>query len=113
MKEVYEVAINDFLAVHAMPSVVEVGDTPSQYFLDGEDVRSEPNMPYSETWVPVDGWKLAPHHNRGPLAYYLQRIGRAWDHLAVSAVLRDRHFLPTCRTILVDNYGGRVQSDER
>jgi hypothetical protein len=103
MNEVFELAVNDFLAVKAMPTVVEVGDTPGQYVLNAEDIRSEPNMQYCETWAPVDEWKLAPHHKRGPLAYYLQRIGRPWDHLAVSAVLRDRHFLPTCRAFLFDS----------
>src|SRR5260221_1050004 len=101
MKDVFELAVNDFLAVHAMPTVVEVGDTGGQYVLTAEDIRSEPNMLYCETWTPVDEWKVAPHHKRGPQVYYLQRIGRPWDHLAVSAVLRDRHFLPTCRGMLV------------
>src|SRR5580704_13872571 len=32
--------------------------------------------------------------------YYLQRIGRWWDMLAVSSVLRDRHFLETCQHFL-------------
>jgi hypothetical protein len=99
-KDVFELAVNDFLAVHAMPTVVEVSDTCNQYVSNGEDIRCEPNMQYTETWVPVEEWKVAPHHKRGPAAYYLQRIGRPWDHLAVSAVLRDRHFLSTCRTLI-------------
>lgn len=98
--ELFELAINDFLAVHAMLPVIEVGDTPGQYVLSAGDIRYEPNMQYSETWTPIDGWKVAPHHKRGPAAYYLQRIGRPWDHLAVSAVVRDRHFLPTCLILL-------------
>ena len=100
MKELFELATNDFLAVQAVLPVVEVGDTSSQYSFSGEDIRYEPNMRYSETWTPIDGWKVAPHHKRAPAAYYLERIGRPWDHLAVSAVPRDRHFLPTCRTVL-------------
>jgi len=100
MKELFEFGINDFLAVNAMLPLIEVSDTPAQYVLAAEDVRSEPNMQYSTTWAPVDGWKVAPHHKRCPAAYYLERIGRLWDHLAVTAVLRDRHFLPACRTLL-------------
>jgi hypothetical protein len=100
MKELFELAINDFLAINTMLPVVEVGDTPCQYATSGEDIRPEPNMQFSTTWTPVDGWKVAPHHKRGPADYYLERIGRLWDHLAVTAVLRDRHFLPTCRTFL-------------
>jgi hypothetical protein len=100
MKELFEFAINDFSALNAMLPVIEVSDTPGQYVLTAEDVRSEPNMQYSTMWTAVDGWKVAPHHKRGPAAYYLERIGRLWDHLAVTAVLRDRYFLPTCRTLL-------------
>jgi len=100
MNELFELAINEFLAVHAVLPVIEVGDVSNQYVLGGEDIRYEPNMEYSVTWTPMDGWKVAPHHKRAPGAYYLQRIGRPWDHLAISAVLRDRHFLPTCRKIL-------------
>lgn len=100
MKELFELAINDFLAVHATLPVVEVSDTPGQYVLSAEDIRYEPNMQYPTTWKPVEGWKVAPHHKRGPAAYYLARIGRLWDHLAVVAVLRDRHFLQTCRILL-------------
>jgi hypothetical protein len=100
MKEVFEVARNDFLAVGAMPPVIEVDDTPGQYALGGGDTLYEPNVQYADAWLPVEGWKVAPHHKRGPVAYYLERIGRPWDHLAVSAVLRDRHFLGACRAFL-------------
>ncbi len=100
MKALFELAINDFLAVHAVLPVVEVGDVSSQYVLGGEEIRYEPNIHYPLTWTPTDGWKVAPHHKRAPSAYYLQRIDRPWDHLAVTAVLRDRHFLPTCRKFL-------------
>jgi hypothetical protein len=100
MKELFELAMNDFLAIHVMLPFIEVGDTSSQYSFSGEDIRYEPNVQHAETWTPIDGWKIAPHHIRGPAAYYLEKIGRPWDHLAVSAVLRDRHFLPTCRIVL-------------
>jgi hypothetical protein len=100
MKELYELAINDFLAVHAMLPVIEVSDTPGQYVLSSQDIRFEPNMEYSAMWARMDDWKAAPHHKRGPVAYFLERIGRLWDHLVVSAVLRDRHLPPTCRAFL-------------
>lgn len=101
MGDVYKVARNDFLAVDAMSCVVETQDTPGQYMMNATDTRYEPNMQYKEDWLPGDGWKVAPHHYRSQPSYYLARIGRHWDHLAVCSVLRDRHFLPTCRTMIV------------
>jgi len=100
IQAVYELARNDFLAVGAMPPVVEVGDTPSQYALHADGLSFEPNMQYEHAWAPRDGWKVAPHHDRAPSACYLEQVGRAWDHLAVSAVLRDRHFLPACQSFI-------------
>jgi hypothetical protein len=100
MRELYELAINDFLAVRAMPPTLEVGDGLSQYSLDGVDLRYEANAKYETSWSPTDNWKVAPHHHRSPSSYYLGRILRSWDHLAVSAVLRDRHFLASCQHIL-------------
>jgi hypothetical protein len=97
MEEVYELARNDFLAVEASPSILEAEDTNGQYLLEGANCSLEPSMSYEDKWNPRDGWKVAPHHFRTPESYYLNRVGRPWDHLAVSAVLRDRHFLPSCR----------------
>lgn len=96
-KDLYELAVNDFLAVEALPSIVESDDTNCQYVRAAEGGSYDPNMQYQEKWVPRDGWKLAPHHLRTPDTFYLNRIGKTWDHLAISAVLRDRHFLPSCR----------------
>jgi hypothetical protein len=98
--ELYAAARNDFLAVNAMACVVESPDTPGQYVLGATDSRYEPNLQYKEEWSPDDGWKVAPHHYRSQPSYYLGRINRHWDHLAVSSVLRDRHFLPTCRALI-------------
>ena len=83
-----------------MPPVLEVQDSPGQYILGAEDAYFEPNMEYENSWVPKDGWKVAPHHTRAPNAFYLERVGRAWDHLAVGVVLRDRHFLCACRSFI-------------
>lgn len=100
MGDVFELARNDFLAVAAHPCVVEVKDTEGQYVIDSADLTFEANMSYAETWTPQDEWKVAPHHTRGPSSYYLQQIRRPWDHLAISSVLRDRHFVSTCRAFV-------------
>jgi hypothetical protein len=104
ISDIYELARNDFLAVRAMPSVLEVVDTAGQYLIDAGDLRFEPNMPYKDKWEPQDGWKVAPHHLRGPASLYLERVGRLWDQLAVVSVLRDRHFVASLRRIAVDSF---------
>ena len=38
-------------------------------------IAFEPNMPYEEYWMPVDGWKNAPHHVRGVDTYYAESVG--------------------------------------
>jgi hypothetical protein len=60
MNELFELAINEFLAVHAVLPVIEVGDVSNQYVLCGEDIRYEPNMEYSVTWTPMEAGKS--HH---------------------------------------------------
>lgn len=97
LDDLYVLARNEFLAVDAISPVTEVDDTTDQYSLNGTSISFSANMEYSDTWKPVDGWRVAPHHIRAKRDYYLQRIDRWWDHLAVSAVLRDRHFIETCR----------------
>jgi hypothetical protein len=100
MGDFFELARNEFLAVKAMACVVEAEDTRGQYLLDSPGLSYEPNMEYEEKWQPADGWKVAHHHKRGPSTYYLGRIGRLWDQLAASCVLRDRHFPVSYRALL-------------
>lgn len=85
--DIYELARNEFLAVRALPGVLEVGHTTGQYVIDAGDIRFEPNMPYKDKWEPEDEWKVAPHHLREPSSLYLERVGRACDLLRISCVL--------------------------
>jgi hypothetical protein len=101
--DIYELARNEFLAVRALPGVLEVGDTTGQYVIDEGDLRFESNMPYKNKWEPEDDWKVAPHHVRGPSSLYLERVGRAWDVLAIASVLRDRHFVKCLRRIACED----------
>ncbi len=93
-------ARNEFLAVDLTPTMIESLDTTEQYTLRGDELSFTPNVEYADAWTPQDGWKVAPHHVRARSDYYLQRLGRYWDHLALSSVLRDRHFPETCRHFL-------------
>jgi hypothetical protein len=98
--DLFDLAKNDFMAVALFPSVIEAPDSGAQYVLHSNDLAFTANMEYEDTWIPHDGWKVAPHHRRARSDYYLQRIGRYWDHLALSSILRDRHFPETCRHFL-------------
>jgi len=98
--DVFEIAINEFLAVELCPTIIESPDTTAQYMYEGGELSFTPNVEYAESWQPQDQWKVASHHKRARSDYYLQRLGRYWDHLALSFVLRDRHYLVTCRHFL-------------
>ena len=92
MDDVYKTARNEFLAVDALAAVLESSDDGSQHRADDPSLRYEPNMPYRAE-LPENLLDTAPHYARQLQDRYLQRIGRPWDLLAVSAFLRDRHFL--------------------
>jgi hypothetical protein len=98
--DLFNTARNEFLAVDLVPTMVESPDTTAQYVLRSGELSFTPNVEYLESWQPQDGWRVAPHHRRARSDYYLQRTARYWDHLALSSVLRDRHYLETCRHFL-------------
>jgi|SRR5882724_3638642 len=98
-QELFDLARNEFLAVDIYLPVVEVDDSLGQYSVDSSGQRFEPNMPYEEHWNPSEGWKVAPHHKRGPDAYYPESTGDIWDQLAISCVVRDRHFVKNWRRL--------------
>ena len=81
-------------------TVIEMGDDQGQYCLHTGEHRFEPNMPFAEYWKGAGGWKNAPHHHRGADIYYPEKVGSPWDQLALSCVLRDRHFEKSWRRIL-------------
>jgi hypothetical protein len=97
--ELFDLARNEFLAVDICLPVLEVDDTPAQYSINTNGHHYEPNMPYAESWRPSEGWNVAPHHRRGADLFYPERVGEPWDQLAISCVLRDRHFVKNWRRI--------------
>jgi hypothetical protein len=99
-QELFDLARNEFLAVEICPPVLEVDDTLAQYCLNSELQRFEANMPYEEFWRPLDSWKVAPHHKRGPNLFYPESVGDAWDQIAIACVVRDRHFVQSWRRLL-------------
>lgn len=99
-RDLFNVARNEFLAVNVCLPVLEVDDSPAQYSIDSVGQYYEPNMPYEEHWNPSEGWKVAPHHKRGPDCLYAESMGEIWDQLAISCVVRDRHFVKSWRRLL-------------
>ncbi|MEJ7657074.1 MAG: hypothetical protein WKF33_08600 [Thermoleophilaceae bacterium] len=99
--DTYSLARNDFLAVKAHPEQLHVPDTSAQYLAGGEGIEHEINPPYEDEWQPEDDWKVAPHHKQPAASYWLPRIGRFWEHLALQSVLRDRHFPATMRELII------------
>lgn len=97
--ELFDLLRNEFLAVGVIPEIVQATDDVGQYRRDGVGVTKTWNDTYEDTWASSDGWKVAAHHRQAPEAYSLDRAGRSWELLAISAVLRDRWFLPSMRSI--------------
>jgi hypothetical protein len=99
LPDLFRDALNDFLAVDLAFPVVEPLDEPGQFLFDGSGLVWEANVSYDEDHDFDGSWRSASHHHRAPVSYGLQRTGRAWDLLAISTVLRDRHFLPVMREL--------------
>jgi hypothetical protein len=97
--DLYDDARHEFLAVGVHPELLHSPDTVDQYRRDGARIEQEVNPPYIERWTPADGWRTAPHHTELPESRWLLRIGRPWEQLALSSVLRDRHFISAIRVL--------------
>ncbi len=98
--DLYDLARNEFLAVDIALPVIETDDDQGQYCIHAGQHRFEPNMPYQEYWEPTCSWRHAPHHQREAEDRYPQRVAGAWNQLALSCVLRDRHFLKSWRGVI-------------
>jgi hypothetical protein len=98
--EIYDLARNEFLAVDVVLPVIETDDNQGQYCLDVGEYRLEPNIPYQDYWHPATNWRHAPHHQREIEDRYPQNIDGAWSQLALSCVLRDRHFVKSWRALI-------------
>ncbi len=106
LADVYDDARNDFLAVGAFPIVPTPRDDVDQYKVAGADVPLDTAPKYAEEWRHGDGWRTAPHHRAVPEDYFLGRISRPWDQLAVSAITRDRHWVTAVRTLMTQVSAG-------
>lgn|GEM_PF-1419227 len=89
--DVYDSLVNEVMAVKMFPTVVQANEGVGFYQDSFGDVFIEPWVRYDGKYADYAGWECSePHRNLE--SSFLQRIGRAWDLLALSAVLRDRWF---------------------
>lgn len=96
MSDVYADVYNDIEAVRIYPWVLRLADGPDQYLKTGLANRLDPYVDFAEGLDISE--EVAPHH-RDTAGSQLCRHGRAWDLLAISAALRDRHFLEAIRSL--------------
>jgi hypothetical protein len=92
LDRLYAFTRGELRRVNALPFFVATDDSKGQYLLDGTGVAIERNARYAEL-IASDWTTVAPHLPNAASPRYLQAVGRSWDHLAVSAVVRDRHFI--------------------
>ena len=67
---------------------------------DAVDVPHVTDPGYVSAWADGADWRMASHHHLAVDQYYLGRLGRLWDQIAVSAVTRDRHWVAGVRALL-------------
>jgi hypothetical protein len=80
---------NDIEAVGIFPRVLRLASGPDQFDRAGMENRLDPNVDFAESLeAPTP---IAPHHE-DPAGRDLCEAGRAWDLLAASSAIRDRHF---------------------
>lgn len=100
MPGLYDDAFNDFAAVDLAFPVIEPLDQPGMLLHDETGLVSEPNIAFDEPDVPpAEGWRRAVHHRRAPASYRFDQMGRSWELLAASLLLRDRHFISSTRML--------------
>lgn len=100
LADFYRDAYNDLAAVDvAFPALEPTDEGPGQYLFDGSSLQFEANSSFDEQHDFSTDWRAAPHHRRSPASFDLQRAGRTWEIMAISTILRDRHFLAVTREL--------------
>jgi hypothetical protein len=94
LAEEYDVAYNDISAVRVTPQLTLPNDDVGQYVAGGLgfNVPVDTSLRYAESWAAGSPPIMAQHQSTETSRQYLGRLGRFWDQLAISALLRDRHW---------------------
>jgi hypothetical protein len=97
----YDLAYNEIAALDIRPFLALPRDDVSQYMATGHgiDVPVNTSPKYNEYWSDGTGWVMAAHHDEDLSRFYLGRIDKLWDQLAVCLVTRDRHWVAGLRAL--------------
>jgi hypothetical protein len=103
--ELYDLAYNEISALDIRPFVAIPNDDVSQYMCTGHgiDVPLNTSPNYAEYFSEGSEWRMASHHDDEIARYFLGRLNRLWDHLTLSLVTRDRHWVAGLRALLNDS----------
>lgn len=99
LSELYDIVINDVLAVGAIPLVPTISDDLGQYTIDNPGITYDTAPKYAESWEFGDEWRMAAHHDDDLAGLYLGRQSRPWDWIAIGVALRDRHWVAAIREL--------------
>jgi hypothetical protein len=98
LSSLYDDAYNDFLASDVGLAVPLPQDDDTQYQVARTHMTLDTSPKYAEEWREGDGWRMASHHDDDLNRYYLGRIDRVWDFVAICSVTRDRHWVAAIRS---------------
>jgi hypothetical protein len=87
--DLYADIYNDIEAVGIHPRVLRVVEGPDLFDRTGLGNRLDPHVDFAES---LEGEPPTAPHHRDAAGRELCESGRAWDLLAVTSALRDRHF---------------------
>jgi hypothetical protein len=98
----YNDARNDFVASDVSLGVPLPRDDDAQYQVVRADVPLDTSPKYAEQWSDGDGWRMSSHHDDDVSRFYLGRIDRVWDFIAICSVTRDRHWVAGIRALTAE-----------
>jgi hypothetical protein len=101
----YDLTMNELQAVDVRPFVTIPRDDVDQYMATGHgiDVPINTSPNYQLEFSLGTNWCMASHHDADLSQYHLGRLGFLVDHLAISVVTRDRHWVAALRALSEPN----------
>lgn len=99
LSTLYDDAANDFAASDVGLAVPLPRDDDAQYQVARAELLLDTSPKYAEQWAKGDQWRMASHHDADLSRYYLGRLDRVWDWVAICSVTRDRHWVAAIRAL--------------
>lgn len=92
LKQLYDDAMNDFLAVSLVPTRLIPDEAPGEFFTGTSGCVTSPGD-YSENWIGKGGWRNSTMHKQAAIPRWFDDNDATWIGLALSFLLRDRWWL--------------------